>query len=90
MANEGARVLEQGISLRPSDIDLVFVNGYGFLRSKGGPMFAADQMGLVAVLAEVEEAARVGGVGSEPAPLLVRLAKEGGSFAAWQESANAS
>ncbi len=90
MANEGAHVLEQGISLRPSDIDLVFVNGYGFPRSKGGPMFAADQMGLAAVLAEVEEAARVGGVGSEPAPLLVRLAKEGGSFAAYQESATAS
>ena len=43
MANEGARVLAEGISLRPSDIDLVFVNGYGFPRLKGGPMFAADQ-----------------------------------------------
>ncbi len=84
MANEGARILEEGISLRPSDIDLVFVNGYGFPRAQGGPMFAADQVGLPAVLAEVEQAARVGGAGSEPAPLLVRLAREGASFAEWQ------
>lgn len=84
MANEGARVLEEGVSLRPSDIDLVFVNGYGFPRLKGGPMFAADQRGLGAVLADVEEAAGVGGAGSEPAPLLLRLAREGNSFAGWQ------
>ena len=84
MANEGARVLEEGISMRPSDIDLVFVNGYGFPRTEGGPMFAADKMGLVAVLAEVEDANRAGGAGSEPAELLVRLAHNGGSFAAWQ------
>jgi 3-hydroxyacyl-CoA dehydrogenase len=84
MVNEGARVLAEGISLRPSDIDLVFVNGYGFPRVKGGPMFAADQRGLVTVLADVEEAARAGGVGSEPAPLLVQLARDGSSFAAWQ------
>ena len=64
MANEGARVLEQGISLRPSDIDLVFLNGYGFPQAEGGPMYAADQMGLPAVLAEVEEAALAGGAGA--------------------------
>ena len=84
MANEGARVLDEGISLRPSDIDLVFVNGYGFPRLKGGPMFAADQRGLATVLVDVEEAARAGGAGSEPAPLLVQLARDGSSFAAWQ------
>jgi 3-hydroxyacyl-CoA dehydrogenase len=86
MANEGARVLAEGVSLRPSDIDLVFVNGYGYPRLKGGPMFAADQIGLGNVLADVEEAARVGGTGSEPAPLLIDLAREGGSFAAWQSA----
>jgi 3-hydroxyacyl-CoA dehydrogenase len=86
MANEGARVLAEGISLRPSDIDLVFVNGYGFPRLKGGPMFAADQRGLANVLADVEEAARIGGVGSKPAPLLVQLACEQSSFAEWQAS----
>jgi 3-hydroxyacyl-CoA dehydrogenase len=47
-------------------------------------MFAADQRGLTTVLADMEEAARAGGVGSEPAPLLVRLAREGSSFTAWQ------
>lgn len=77
MANEGARVLEEGISLRPSDIDLVFVNGYGFPRLKGGPMFAADQIGLPAILAEVIDAARVGGAGSEPSKLLIDLASSG-------------
>jgi 3-hydroxyacyl-CoA dehydrogenase len=84
MANEGARVLEEGISLRPSDIDLVFVNGYGFPRERGGPMFAADRMGLDAVLAEVEAAHRTGGAGSEPSRLLVQLARDGTSFSAWQ------
>jgi 3-hydroxyacyl-CoA dehydrogenase len=86
MANEGAKILAEGISLRPSDIDLVFVNGYGFPRLRGGPMFAADRMGLGAVLAEVEAGAEAGGAGSEPAPLLITLARQGGSFAGWQEA----
>jgi 3-hydroxyacyl-CoA dehydrogenase len=84
MANEGARILEDGISLRPSDIDLVFVNGYGFPRLKGGPMFAADQRGLAAVLKDVEGAAAFGGAGSERASLLLQLVREGRSFEDWQ------
>jgi 3-hydroxyacyl-CoA dehydrogenase len=84
MANEAAKILEEGISLRPSDIDLVFTNGYGFPRLKGGPLFAADQRGLRAVLAEVEAAAKAGGVGSEPAPLLRELAEAGTTFKEWQ------
>jgi 3-hydroxyacyl-CoA dehydrogenase len=84
MANEGAKVLEAGIAARSSDIDVVFVNGYGFPRHKGGPMWAADQMGLDQVLAEVTEAHRVGGVGSEPAPLLIDLAQRGGKFSDWR------
>lgn len=88
MANEGAKVLQEGISTRASDIDLVFVNGYGFPRLKGGPMFAADQIGLPAILAEVEEAARVGGVGSEPSTLLIRLVQQGSTFAAWQQESS--
>jgi 3-hydroxyacyl-CoA dehydrogenase len=87
MANEGAKILAEGISLRPSDIDLVFVNGYGFPRFKGGPMFAADQRTLAAVLDDVEAAATVGGAGSEPAPLLLELAREGRTFADWQNRA---
>jgi 3-hydroxyacyl-CoA dehydrogenase len=84
MANEGAKALQEGIALRASDIDLVFVNGYGFPRLKGGPMFAADALGLGAVLAEVEAASAAGGAGSEPAPLLVELARAGRSFADWR------
>jgi len=84
MANEGAKELAEGIALRASDIDLAFVNGYGFPRLKGGPMFAADQAGLANVLAEVEAAFAAGGAGSAPAPLLVELARSGGSFAAWR------
>ena len=84
MANEGAKVLAEGIALRASDIDLAFVNGYGFPRLKGGPMWAAGQIGLSRVLEEVEAAHKAGGVGSEPAPLLIELARTGGTFAAWR------
>lgn len=84
MANEGAKVLAEGIALRASDIDLAFVNGYGFPRLKGGPMWAADQIGLSRILEEVEAAHKAGGVGSEPAPLLIELARTGGTFAAWR------
>ncbi|MFD1330137.1 FAD-dependent oxidoreductase [Mycoplana ramosa] len=84
MANEGAKVLTEGIALRASDIDLAFVNGYGFPRLKGGPMWAADQIGLSRLLEEVEAAHQAGGVGSEPAPLLIELARTGGTFAAWR------
>lgn len=84
MANEGAKIVAEGISLRPSDIDLVFTNGYGFPRLKGGPLFAADQRGLGPVLAEVEAAAAAGGVGSEPAPLLRELAENNSTFKEWQ------
>ncbi|MDR6755853.1 3-hydroxyacyl-CoA dehydrogenase [Mycoplana sp. BE70] len=84
MANEGAKVLAEGIALRASDIDLAFVNGYGFPRLKGGPMWAADQIGLTRVLEEVEAAHKAGGTGSEPAPLLTELARSGSTFAAWR------
>jgi 3-hydroxyacyl-CoA dehydrogenase len=84
MVNEAARVLAEGVSLRPSDIDLVLVNGYGFPSVKGGPLYQADSIGLAKVLADVEEAARCGGAGSEPAQLLVELAYTGSSFAQWR------
>lgn len=82
LANEGAKVLESGVASSASDIDIVFVNGYGFPRIQGGPMFAADKMGLPNVLREVEAAAAVGGAGSEPSALLIKLAQLGGSFTA--------
>ncbi len=84
LANEGAKVLAEGIARCASDIDVALVNGYGFPRRKGGPMWAADRQGLTAVLAEVERAHLTGGTGSEPAPLLVELAGTHSTFGAWR------
>jgi 3-hydroxyacyl-CoA dehydrogenase len=78
LVNEGAKILEEGIAQRASDIDMVYLSGYGFPLHRGGPMFYADTVGLPAVLAAVEKYA--GGHHGEawtPAPLLVRLAGEG-------------
>jgi 3-hydroxyacyl-CoA dehydrogenase len=82
IVNEAAKILAEGIALRAGDIDLVYANGYGFPAVRGGPLFAADARGLAQVLADVEEMHRMTGFGSEPAPLLVELAKAGGSFSA--------
>jgi 3-hydroxyacyl-CoA dehydrogenase len=81
MVNEGAKILAEGIALRASDIDLVLVNGYGYPAWRGGPMFEADRIGLGAILAEVERMKARDGLGWEPAPLLVELAKAGKGFA---------
>ncbi len=88
MINEAAKILAEGVALRASDIDLVLANGYGFPSFRGGPLFAADARGLAAVLADVEEMHRAAGFGSEPAPLLIELAKAGSSFAAWDAARN--
>jgi 3-hydroxyacyl-CoA dehydrogenase len=81
LVNEGARILEEGIALRASDIDMVYLSGYGFPLFRGGPMFYADTAGLANVLAAVEKYARgYHGEAWTPAPLLVRLAREGKTF----------
>jgi 3-hydroxyacyl-CoA dehydrogenase len=80
LANEGARVLEEGFAIRASDIDVVYVHGFGFPRHSGGPMFYADTIGLATVLARVEEYRARFGDYWEPAPLLQRLAAEGRTF----------
>jgi 3-hydroxyacyl-CoA dehydrogenase len=81
LVNEGARILEEGIALRASDIDMVYLSGYGFPLFRGGPMFYADTVGLANVLAAVEKYARgYRGEAWTPAPLLVRLAGEGKTF----------
>jgi 3-hydroxyacyl-CoA dehydrogenase len=80
LANEGARVLEEGFAIRASDIDVVYVHGFGFPRHSGGPMFYADTVGLPTVLARVEEYRARFGDYWEPAPLLRRLVAEGRSF----------
>jgi 3-hydroxyacyl-CoA dehydrogenase len=81
LVNEGARILEEGIALRASDIDMVYLTGYGFPLHRGGPMFYADTVGLPKVLEAMERYARGRhGEAWQPAPLLVRLAVEGKGF----------
>src|SRR6267378_1176825 len=81
LANEGAHILEEGIALRASDIDMVYLTGYGFPPYRGGPMFYADTVGLDKVLAAIEKFQQgYQGAQWKPAPLLVRLAKEGKTF----------
>jgi 3-hydroxyacyl-CoA dehydrogenase len=81
LVNEGARILEEGIALRAVDIDIVYLNGYGFPAWRGGPMFYADTIGLKNVLAKVEEfEKRHGSDLWAPAPLLRRLAESGKTF----------
>ena len=88
LINEGARILEEGIAQRPSDIDVVWANGYGWPRWTGGPMFYADEVGLARI------AERLGAFAADtpsdpslkPAKLLADLAARGETFASWQKS----
>ncbi|MGH8517559.1 MAG: 3-hydroxyacyl-CoA dehydrogenase NAD-binding domain-containing protein, partial [Panacagrimonas sp.] len=77
MANEGARILGEGIAIRASDIDVTYLYGYGFPRHQGGPMFWAEQQGLDRVLETVKRYEAEQGVLWAPAPLLVERAKAG-------------
>lgn len=87
MVNEGAKLLEQGIALRPSDIDITYLTGYGFPAHHGGPMYLADRIGLAQVLADIERFHAQDGYWWQPAPLLQRLVRDGKTFADWQRSA---
>jgi 3-hydroxyacyl-CoA dehydrogenase len=80
LINEGARVLEEGYALRAADIDVVYLNGYGFPSWRGGPMFYADQVGLGYIYETVRRFQKELGQRWEPAPLLERLAAEGRTF----------
>jgi 3-hydroxyacyl-CoA dehydrogenase len=90
LINEGARIIEDGIAQRSSDIDLVYLNGYGFPAYRGGPMFFADQLGLHEIVRALKGiAAQAGsdlGVWA-PAPLLTRLAQEGHTFSGFKGTA---
>ena len=82
MINEGARILEEGIAARPSDIDVIWLYGYGWPIYRGGPMFYADQVGLKHIADRLSYYAKETNDPSlEPAPLLKRLAAEGKTFA---------
>jgi len=81
LANEGARIVEEGIALRASDVDMVYLTGYGFPAHRGGPMFYADTVGLAKVVAAIEGFQKgYNGNQWKPAPLLVKLAQEGKRF----------
>jgi len=87
MVNEGARLLEAGVALRPSDIDIVYVTGYGFPARHGGPMHYADRIGLPQVLAAIRRFHAAHGYWWQPAPLLERLVAGGKTFADLQSGA---
>jgi 3-hydroxyacyl-CoA dehydrogenase len=80
LVNEGARLLEEGIALRAVDIDIIYLNGYGFPAHRGGPMWYADTVGLKRVCDRIREFQQRLGSWWEPAPLLLRLAEQGKTF----------
>ena len=79
LVNEGAQILDEGIAQRASDIDVIYVYGYGFPAYRGGPMKYADEQGLKSVVADLEQ------YGQTPAPLLKQLAEEGKTFGEWDK-----
>ncbi|HTB92388.1 MAG TPA: 3-hydroxyacyl-CoA dehydrogenase NAD-binding domain-containing protein, partial [Candidatus Sulfotelmatobacter sp.] len=81
LVNEGARILEEGIALRASDIDIIYIYGYGFPAYRGGPMWYADTVGLKHVCERITEFQRQHGEIWQPAPLLKQLAEQGKTFA---------
>jgi 3-hydroxyacyl-CoA dehydrogenase len=81
LVNEGAQILEEGIALRAVDIDIIYLNGYGFPAHRGGPMWYADTVGLKKVYERIRDFQRRLGSWWEPAPLLRRLAEQGKTFA---------
>ena len=87
LINEGFKILEEGIAQRAGDIDVVYVFGYGFPAARGGPMHYADAIGLDKVYDTIcAFRERHSAEYWEPAPLLEKLAKDGGSFAEWSKS----
>ncbi|MEH6561776.1 MAG: 3-hydroxyacyl-CoA dehydrogenase family protein, partial [Marinobacter sp.] len=84
LINEGFRILEEGIAQRPSDIDAVYVHGYGFPSYRGGPMFYASRRGLKAVYECVENLYnRTGEAHWSPAPLLTKLVESNQTLEDW-------
>jgi 3-hydroxyacyl-CoA dehydrogenase len=86
MVNEGAKVVEEGIALRPLDVDVTFLSGYGFPRFRGGPMKYADMVGLPKILEDIRTFAKEDPVFWKPAPLLEKLVAEGKDFASLNQA----
>ncbi|THT96453.1 hypothetical protein E9531_15990 [Lampropedia puyangensis] len=80
MVNEGANIVHEGVALRPLDVDVTLLYGYGFPREKGGPMFWADAQGLPEVLADIERYAKEDALFWKPSPLLRQLVAQGQKF----------
>jgi 3-hydroxyacyl-CoA dehydrogenase len=87
MINEGANVVHEGIALRPLDIDVTFLYGYGFPRYRGGPMKYADMVGLPKILADIREFAKEDPLFWRASPLLIDLVERGADFASLNQSA---
>lgn len=87
MINEGANVVYQKIALRPLDVDITFIHGYGFPRHRGGPMKYADTVGLANVLADIRKYAEEDPLFWKPSPLLVDLVDRGADFASLNRAA---
>ncbi len=87
LVNEGARILEEGYALRAGDIDIIYLNGYGFPGFRGGPMWYADTVGVKKVYDRVCDFHKQHGMLWEPAPLLKKLAETGGRFAEFERKA---
>ncbi|HEX4148213.1 MAG TPA: 3-hydroxyacyl-CoA dehydrogenase family protein, partial [Pirellulales bacterium] len=86
LVNEAAQILAEGIALRALDIDVIYINGYGFPAHRGGPMWYADMVGLDRVYARIKEFERQHGASWTPAPLLAELAESGRTFADYDRS----
>jgi 3-hydroxyacyl-CoA dehydrogenase len=82
LVNEAAKILDEGIAARPGDVDVVWVYGYGFPAWRGGPLRWADSVGLAAIVEKLRAYERAHGESWAPAPLLQRLAEQGGTFGA--------
>jgi 3-hydroxyacyl-CoA dehydrogenase len=89
LVNEGARILEEGIALRAVDIDIIYINGYGFPAYHGGPMWYADSVGPKKVCNRISEFHQQLGDHWQPAPLLKHLAEQGMTFADFNKGQSA-
>ncbi|SDQ35076.1 3-hydroxyacyl-CoA dehydrogenase NAD-binding domain-containing protein [Paraburkholderia tuberum] len=87
MINEGANVVHEGIALRPLDVDVTLLYGYGFPRYRGGPMKYADSVGLPTILADIREFAKEDPLFWRPSPLLVELVERDADFASLNTTA---
>ena len=89
MINEGARILEDGVAIRPGDIDVIWVYGYGWPTYRGGPMFYADSVGLAQIRDRLVALQAQHGDFFRPAALLERMAREGRRFQEWEQTRSA-